>query len=427
MNYEEAIAFLKARTKFGINLGLARITELLRRMGNPHLQGIKFVHVTGTNGKGSTSAMLSAILTEAGYKTGFFSSPHLHTYRERFRVNGEMISEEELANILTQIAPHLTQMAEEGFEPPTEFEVSTAIALCWFYQQGVDMAVMEVGMGGLIDSTNVVPAKTAIITSVAMDHMEYLGHTVEEIAAVKAGIIKKDAHVYTPCTGSVLTVIENKVKEENASLFTLGNDFSIDLVAHDTNGQYFDYKDKNFALKNIYLPLLGAHQPRNAALAIAASLDLGIAEKAIREGIKKVNWKGRLELISKDPAILLDGAHNAEGMQALAIALEDYFPNKKIIAVLGMLADKEREQAMRILLPKISYAIISRPQNDRARDWQTLADIAKNYGVEAECIENISEAVAKGMQLQHDYDLLLISGSLYLIADARAYLLEALK
>lgn len=424
MNYAEAIDFLKARTKFGINLGLGRITELLRRMGNPHLQGIKFIHVTGTNGKGSVSAMLSSILTAAGKKTGFFSSPHLHSYCERFRIDGEMIPEDELAEVLTELAPHLVAMAEEGFEPPTEFEVSTAIALCWFYKKDVEFAVMEVGMGGSIDSTNVIPAKTSIITSVAMDHMDYLGSTIAEIAEVKAGIIKEGAAVFTPCADEALTVIAEKCIKENAVLYTMPDDFGYNLNAFGFDGQYFDYESANAEISNIYLPLLGAHQPQNASLAIAAALHNGIDEQAIRKGIAEVMWSGRIELFSREPLILIDGAHNVESMTALRNALLDYFPDRKIVAVLGMLADKEREQAMAVILPHISKAVITRPPNDRAGDWQKLANIAEAYNVPAECIEDISEAVKRGKELQGKGELLVISGSLYLIADARACLLE---
>lgn len=424
MNYAEAIDFLKARTKFGINLGLGRITELLRRMGNPHLQGIKFIHVTGTNGKGSVSAMLSSILTAAGKKTGFFSSPHLHSYCERFRINGEMIPEDELAEVLTELAPHLVAMAEEGFEPPTEFEVSTAIALCWFYKKGVEFAVMEVGMGGSIDSTNVIPAKTAIITSVSMDHMDYLGNSIAEIAEVKSGIIKKGAAVFTPCTGDALTVIADKCMQKKAMLYTMPNDFGYELCTFDFNGQYFDFESESALIQHIYLPLLGAHQPQNASLAIAAALHNGIDEQAIRKGIAEVMWNGRIELFSREPLILIDGAHNVESMTALRNALLDYFPDRKIVAVLGMLADKEREQAMAVILPHISKAVITRPPNDRAGDWQKLANIAEAHNVPAECIEDISEAVKRGKELQGKGELLVISGSLYLIADARACLLE---
>lgn len=425
MNYTEAIDFLKARTKFGINLGLDRIRELLKRMGNPHMQGIKFVHITGTNGKGSTSAMLASILKAAGNRTGFFSSPHLHSYCERFRIDGELISEEELAQILTELAPHLLQMEQEGFEPPTEFEVSTAIALCWFAKKKVDYAVMEVGMGGSIDSTNVIPAKTQIITSVALDHVDYLGHKLAEIAEVKAGIIKQGAAVFTPCSGEALQVIRAKAKQMGAAVFTLPQDFSYRIKFHSIGGQCIDFMGEQ-VIEDIYLPLLGAHQAQNCALAIAAALHLCIDDRSIRHGIIDTQWYGRLELLCNKPTILIDGAHNVEGMQVLSKALSDYFPDKRIIAVLGMLADKEREESMHVLLPHISQAVFTRPPNERAKDWQRLAESAKAYQIPYECIESIDEAVGKAMAMQGQDDLLLVAGSLYLVAEARAYLLEVL-
>lgn len=430
-DYQAALQFLAERTKFGINLGLRRIERLLELLGNPHLgvDAPHFVHVGGTNGKGSVSTMLAAILQAAGRHTGFFSSPHLHSYRERFRLDGQEISRVDLVRQLAVIRPLLVQLEEQGEEAPTEFEVSTALALHYFQQRQADWAVMEVGLGGEIDSTNVIQPDLAVITNVAMDHMDYLGHTLTEIAGVKAGIIKPGVPLLTAAQDAeVLAVLQGRAQAAGSQLLQLGRDFAYEVEKSDIDGQTFTYCDKmsGECWSGLHIRLLGEHQLANAALAAAAARRLGLPETAVRSGLAAADWPGRLEIVSQKPLVVLDGAHNVAGMQALSAALRQYWPERPIVAVLGMLADKEREAALRLLLPQLSQAVITRVPSPRAGDWQVLAEICREYGVPCQLEEDVAAAVAAGQRLAANSaaePLLLVTGSLYMLADARASLL----
>lgn len=429
MNYEEALAFLKDLTKFGYNFGLGRITQLLSMLGNPH-QKLKVIHIGGTNGKGSTAAMVTEILLAAGFKTAIFSSPHLHNYTERMRTNGIEIPRERLASLVTRLRPKLEQMVAEGFEHPTEFEVNTAIALLYFAEEKVDFAVLEVGLGGAIDSTNVVESMVTVITNVGMDHMDYLGNDLKSIATVKAGIIKSHTKVVTATERpTALKIIQETALEKQAELLVLGRDFKIEILSSDLEGVHFNY----FGVQNNYhelkIPLLGEHQGINGATAVAvmeclASLGYPINEQAIRDGLWKVNWLGRLEVLQRKPYILIDAAHNVDGALTLKKALKDLFSYKSLILVLGMLADKEREKVLSIIAPLADVLIITKPNSPRAGDWERIGDFAKDYVKNIEIIPNIEEAVTKGLSLAGEEDLFCVTGSIYMIAEARELLLS---
>ncbi len=427
MNYQQAIDYLKNLTKFGVNLGLGRITELLRRLGNPHKK-LQVVHVGGTNGKGSTTAMIASLLQAAGYKVGVFTSPHLHRYTERCRINGQEIAEGDVAHLITYLKPHLDSMVKEGHEHPTEFEVSTAMALLYFCKQQVDYAVLEVGLGGEIDSTNVVHPKVAVITNVSWDHMEYLGHSLTDIARVKAGIIKPGVPVVTAAEQpEVLKVIKEVCMKHSAPLTVVGQDVTWQDVNIDAGvtGQYLTVHGRLNEYAHILLPLLGEHQKINAATAVAAVECLGInlTPDIVRQGFKKVVWPGRFEVLTGQPTIILDGAHNVGGAKVLMQSLKQYFPDRRIVMVLGMLADKEREKVIDILLPSVSAAVITKPNSPRAGDWRQLAHWAEKYALVFTC-EQIVDAVKKGLELAGPKDVLCITGSLYMLAEAREYLLS---
>lgn len=427
--YAAALRFLEDCTKFGINLGLGRIERLLALMGNPERQGVKYLHIGGTNGKGSVSAFLSSILLAAGKDCGLFTSPHLHTYRERYRINNELISREEVVRRVERIKPLLAKMQAEGTEAPTEFEVSTAMALNYFTERKTEYAVIEVGLGGEIDSTNVITPKLSIITNVAIDHTDYLGNTPAEIAAVKAGIIKADKPCFTAAEDeAVLAVLRGKAESVGAPLYCYGEDFVVGGAAFDEGGQTFTYEDlrNGERIEGLRINLVGEHQLKNAALAVAAARSLGLSEAAIREGLAAAKWPGRLEVVSREPLIVLDGAHNEAGMLALSAAIRQYWPKRKICAVLGMLADKQRREALRHLLPLLDSAVICRVPSYRAGDWESLGELCKEYGVPYRLIEEVPAAVAAGKAslTEGAADMLLISGSLYMLADARACLVE---
>ncbi|NLL52284.1 MAG: bifunctional folylpolyglutamate synthase/dihydrofolate synthase [Peptococcaceae bacterium] len=466
--YTETLDFIRNLTKFGINLGLARIQELLHRLNNPERK-IRVIHIGGTNGKGSTTAILLEVLAQAGYRVGMFSSPHLHDYRERIRINHELISPAELVACMGVIRPVLEEMLAEGLEPPTEFEVSTALALYYFAQKQPDFVLLEVGLGGEIDSTNVVQPYVTVLTSIGMDHMNYLGNTLAEITRVKTGIIKQGVPVVTSAERpEVLKIIKEVAKEKASRLVIVRKQDSGErklgsgVASQETEDRMarevwaleaevskntFDYFGLKWEFKGLELGLLGRHQFSNAAAALAVcevledvagtlptlpgTLTKGvkITEKAVRQGLKKVKWPARLELTATSPKILLDGAHNVDGINSLVQALTDYgaglLKYKRLVLCLGMLSDKEVEKAMDILGPMADEIFVTKPDSPRAGQWEQIAGIALKY-LAPEKIHTVEDpilAVQEGLKLVGPEDMLLVTGSLYMIAEARKYLL----
>jgi len=427
VNYDEALAFLAGLTRFGVNLGLGRIEELLERLGNPHL-ALKVLHVGGTNGKGSTVAMLSSILKAAGYRAGAFTSPHLHSYTERFQINGAEITRERLAELIGEIRPHLESMVMEGYEHPTEFEVGTALAFLYFFRERVDFLVMEVGLGGEIDSTNVARSIISVITNVAMDHMDYLGNSVWEIARVKAGIIKPGVPVVTAAAGEGLEVIERVCREKHSPLTVVGRDVSWEEISVSTSGQRFLFKGFE-GTYDIELPLLGRHQQVNAAAAAAAAEILmrkgvAVSREHVRQGLAGTRWPGRLEIMCREPLVVIDGAHNPHAAGSLSRALEDFFPGRKVVLVIGMLEDKERAKVVGELAPLARAVVVTRPDSPRAGNWRELASMAGRHVNEVYQIENVRQAVDSALSLAGPADLVCVTGSLYMIAEAREVLLS---
>ncbi|HHU87512.1 MAG TPA: bifunctional folylpolyglutamate synthase/dihydrofolate synthase [Peptococcaceae bacterium] len=427
MNYQEALDYLANLAKFGFNFGLGRIQELLKRLNNPHL-ALKVIHIGGTNGKGSTSAMLSAILQEGGYRVGAFTSPHLKSYTERYRINGAEISGEQVAVLLDELRPHLEAMVAEGFEHPTEFEVGTALAFLYFNREKVDFLVVEVGMGGAIDSTNVVKPLLSIITNVSMDHMDYLGHTIEEITLVKAGIIKPGAPVVTAARGEALGVIESVCLDKKSPLYVVGRDLSWQPAAWNLSGQEFSLRGRRKYYEKLFIPLLGRHQLVNAATAVAAAevlMDLGVSLNGdvVRLGLARTRWPGRMEIVSQKPLVIIDGAHNYDGARCLRQALEEYFPGRSIVMVIGMLGDKERALVAAELAGVARAVVVTRPDNPRASNWRELAEEVRNYTSEVYLLEDTGEAVRKALALAGPEEVILVTGSLYMVGGAREVIL----
>ena len=427
MDYQQARKLMQDLARFGVNPGLCRIEELLCRLSNPEQRIRKYAHIAGTNGKGSVAAMLNSISIQAGKKVGLFTSPHLHNHRERYRINNISISKDNFAHIADMIFPEIAKMLADGHESPTEFEVATVISLMLFAYEDVDVAVMEVGMGGNIDSTNVCPSQLAVITNVDFDHMDYLGHSILEIARVKAGIIKQNATVITGAKGVALDVIAEKAHEQNARLLVFDHDIKVSIIEMRASGSIFHLNLPKVTWANIFIPLLGEHQIENAALAIAAAAELGFSEEEIRLGLMNVCWPGRLEIFRKEPLIVMDGAHNAAGMRSLARAVELYWSQKRILCILGMLSDKDWEQALSPLLPWLKNAIITPPpMPGRINGWQDLAKIFKGSNIENEVIASNEQACAKALSLlsSEKFDMLLVCGSLYLLSEVRKILLD---
>ena len=425
MNFEEAIEFLRNLTKFGFNFGLGRVEELLRRLGNPH-QNLRVIHVGGTNGKGSTSTMIAAILQAGGHKAGIFTSPHLHSYCERYKINGIEISRERIAELLTRLRPHLEQMVEEGFEHPTEFEVSTALGFVYFFEENVDFLVLEVGLGGAIDSTNVVTPLVSVITNVAMDHMDYLGNSLKEIATVKSGIIKEGVPLITAVDEpEAMEVVSEVCRRNSSEIVTVGKDVVWEVQTSSVNGQFFSLRTPLRQYDNLFIRLVGQHQVVNAATAVAAVQSLGkqgfvFDIETVKNGLASAVWPARLEMVSSSPRVLLDGAHNLHGSLTLKRALTEIYSYRKLILVFGMLGDKEREKVVAQLAPLANAVIVTKPNSPRAGDWEKIADEVKKYVAEVYLIENIHLAVKKAMSMAGQEDLVCVTGSLYMVAEARA-------
>lgn len=427
--YQEALEYLVHLTTFGMNFGLGRIQALLQRLENPE-KTLRVIHIGGTNGKGSTSMMVAEILQEAGFRVGVFTSPHLQDYRERMTINGEMIPKAEVTRLVQILRPHLEEMVASGVEHPTEFEVSTTLAFMYFAHQNVDFAVIEVGLGGAIDSTNVVKPLISVITNVGMDHMDYLGGTIEEIATVKAGILKPNSVAITAAERpEALRVIRERAKTLNVPLWVVGEDVRWESRWSGELEQEFDLSGLHGIYRKMHLRLVGAHQIKNAATAITvceilrSEYGVDIKREALYEGLKKTLWPGRLEVLSLKPKVLIDGAHNVDGAESLAEALK-IFTRKRLILCLGMLGDKEREKVIEILAPQADEVIITKPNSPRAGNWEYLAQLVSAKGLTVTTIESPKAAVTEGYARLQPEDMLCVTGSLYMIAEARGALLE---
>jgi dihydrofolate synthase / folylpolyglutamate synthase len=422
MTYEQAMEYIHGTLKFGSKLGLHNITALLELMGDPHRK-LRFIHVAGTNGKGSTVAYISSILIEAGYKVGIFTSPYLERFSERMKVNHAEIPEETLARIAGFVKSKVDILLSHGESHPTEFEIVTAIAFQYYYEQECDVVVLEVGLGGRYDSTNVIDTPLlAVITTISYDHMSILGDTLPKIAFEKAGIIKSQGDVLLyPQPQEVDKVFETVCMEKQSRLLRVDFD-TLQIRIFDVDSQTFDYG----AYKNLQIGLLGEHQVRNAVVAlhvseILRSKGLSISENAVREGLRKARWPGRLEVLHKSPLFLIDGAHNAEGARILSDALCKYFPNKKITFILGVLKDKEIQPILEAVVPHAARFITVTPKSERALAAEELGIFVKSYCNDVIISDTIEEAIGISLQISTKDDIICAFGSLYYIGEARKY------
>ncbi len=422
MNYEAALEYLHGTLKFGSIFGLDRITKLLDLMGNPQKK-LKFIHIAGTNGKGSTTAFISNILLEAGYRTGMFTSPYIQRFTERIKVNNTEISNYELAEQVLKIKGKIEEMVSNGYEHPTEFEIITAAAMEYFYIQNCDFVVLEVGLGGIVDSTNVIDLpEVSVITTISMDHMDRLGDTLGEIAAQKAGIIKQNGLVVLyPQEQEAEEVINKVAKEKNAKIHKV--DFStLSKKSFGLEGQIFEYKD----FENIKIGLLGDHQMRNAAVAIdtcelLCNKGVAITHRNILEGLENTTWPGRLEIINENPLVMIDGAHNLEGGQALNSAMDKYFIQKKKIFIVGFLRDKDFKGIMDMLSSKADTIITVTPNNDRAVPSAELAKFLKIYSCTVIDGISIQNGLRIAVGLADKESVICAFGSLYMIGEIRGH------
>ncbi len=420
MDYSEAVAFIESTYRLGSRPGLENITRLLELMGQPQ-SNFRVVHVAGTNGKGSTSAFIASILTEAGYLTGLYTSPHLERFTERIRVSGQEISRQEVGQITEYVKKHVDTMLEQGYPHPTEFEIITAIGFEYFKRKQVKYAVIEVGMGGRLDATNVVKPVLTVITPVSMDHTNVLGHDLKSIAREKAGIIKKGVRVLLGCQQEdAKEAIRGVSTGKGAPLSYIGDGQIRNFVPW-ADGQAFDLVWQGREYKSVRISLLGRHQADNAALALAAGLELGISESIIRKGLREAKWPGRMEVIRHEPIVLIDGAHNVEGAEALVEGLKQFFPGKRVLLIFGILRDKDVERVAEIMTVYADRVVTVPPTSPRGMDPRKLKDIVVKYNRNAVFEQSVEEAVRKYVVPSTD-EMIVFSGSLYMIGEARRLL-----
>lgn len=419
MTLDEALRYIHEVCWKGTIPGLERIQALLDAMGNPERK-CKYVHVTGTNGKGSTCAMVASILRKAGYKTGLYTSPYLIRFNERIQINGEQISDADICELTEYVKP----FAESIFERPTEFEMVTAIGFEYFARHKCDIVVCEVGMGGEFDATNVILApEAAVICNIGLDHTEVLGDTLEKIAGAKAGIIKPgcDAVLYRE-RPSVEAVFEERCKALNAPLHKADFD-SLHLLSHSLEGQVFDW-ERFHALR---LPLLGEHQLHNAAVALTTARVLQkrgwkITDEQIREGIESVRWPGRFELMRKDPMFIIDGGHNPQCIEALVKNIRDYLPGRELTVLTGVLGDKDFHCMYRDVAQYAEEFITITPANARALTAEKLADYLRQFGKPVTACDVVADGVRLAIEHAGKDGVVLCYGSLYMIGDIDAAL-----
>lgn len=421
----DTLKYLEGLRVLGSNYGLERTERLLELLGNPHKK-IKLIHISGTNGKGSTSAILGRILIEHGYKVGYFNSPHLEDIEETIRINEENIKEEDFISLINEIKPYVEKVVEEGFNHPTEFEVLTCIMFLYLYRNSVDFGVIEVGLGGRLDSTNVLTPILSIITSISLDHTNILGDTIEEITNEKVGIIKDNIPVIT-CNQKeeALKVIVNKAINTKSELIIANlNNYKFIGVNNNKISQRIlvKLKDKD---EELNLSLLGKHQIINLSLAIEGIKELenlkyiNLDIDKIKSAVEKVKWKGRLEVLSKNPYIVLDGAHNTSGVEFLKSNLSEYFIYSKLYLILGVLADKEVEKMVKVLAPLASEIYTLTANSVRAEGAEELKNIVKKYNDNCIAFNDYLDAINYAKSKAKEDDLILASGSLYMIGTLR--------
>ena len=415
-SYQESVDYLFGLQKYGIKFGLNCTANILNRLGNPE-QTLRCIHVGGTNGKGSTSAMLSSVLKEHGLRVGLYTSPHLVRFTERFRIDDEEVAQERILDVFEKVRKVLDDQ-----EPPTFFEVVTAMAFQYFAEEKVDWAIVEVGMGGRLDSTNVISPRVSIITNVAFDHQEFLGTTLAAIAREKAGIIKEGVPVVTGVQQPIVQgVLKATAYKRHAPLYFLGRDFR---MRRNGDGS-FQYQGLKRHWSSLNVNLAGMHQLGNAALCLAAlevlekQGDFSFATDAVSRGLMQVRWPARLEVLQEEPLIVLDGAHNAHGAESLRESLKKCFPNRRLHLVLGVMADKDIRGILRRLLPLAETAIFTQPRYTRAANPEELRRLARPYIQKQYVIPDVASAIEEAKRLAGPDDMICIAGSLYFAGEVK--------
>lgn len=426
MKYKEAMKYIYEVGNFGSSYGLSRTFRILEFLDNPQ-KNLKLIHVAGTNGKGSVTSMVTSLLMEYGFKVGMYTSPFLESFEERIQINRKNIPKEKLAELVSRVKVSVDKVILEGYNHPTEFEIITCLMLLYFKEEEIDYAVIEVGLGGRLDSTNVITPILSIITSISYDHTNLLGNSLEDIAFEKAGIIKKKIPVILyPQRKEVLKVIQKVTKEKESKIIYINEEDAefIDIISKE---KIYQRVKVNLLEREIYinLPLLGEHQITNLLVAIRAFIEviniekLKVSDEVIKKGIENVTWIGRLEVMSKNPLVVIDGAHNIQGIKTLKKNINKYFKYKDIYLLLGILADKEVDKMIEEIAPIATKIYALTPQSDRAKLSEDLKNEVIKVNKNCIALNSYKEAYALALSEANNEDLIIISGSLYMIGDMR--------
>ena len=422
LTYQEALKYLYSLTQSGIKLGLNNTSLLLQYFGEPQLHG-RTIHIAGTNGKGSTAAMIESILSTSGYKVGLYTSPHLLDFRERVQINRKMIEKHQTLELITRIK----SAVEELGIAITFFEFTTVLAFLYFNEQNTDINIIEVGLGGRLDATNLCQAEISIITSISRDHTQYLGEDLEQIAFEKASIIKESGTVFAHIPEEELfEVVNNLARKHSASLYRLGVDFQVALEAENEGSNTFSFKSDSWALNNLNLPLTGSFQRNNAGLALSACLKLKerglkIEEKHLRKGLETVSWEGRLETVSSHPTVVLDCAHNEESVRNMTLELRENFKFSRCFVVLGLMQDKKIDEVIKILSQLGDHFSLVPINPPRGEAPDKLAEKLKIYNKPSQIFATVSDALQAVKQIASQNDLICITGSIFLVAKAKEF------
>lgn len=418
MNYNKALEYIHNISWLGSKPGLSRTRELLSLMGNPH-DKLRFIHIAGTNGKGSVAAMLSYILSSAGYKTGLYTSPYIDRFNERIRINNIDIPDEELCELVTKIRP----LADSLQDHPTEFELITCLAFQYFFEQKCDIVILETGLGGELDSTNVIGCpEAAVLTSINYDHTGILGNTIEEIALAKAGIIKENSSVVIYGDNEDANkIIFSQINEKKALAYMPDYD-KINIRSYSIDG--YDIRYDNLKIR---LPLIGCYQTKNAALVLKVLEVLrdkgwAIPDSAITDGFSNTRWNARFEVLTKDPIFIVDGGHNPQGINAAIDTIKRLFPDEKMTFIFGVMADKDYELMLELLAPYVKTLLAVTPDNPRALEADLLSNSAKKHGIESSSFKTIKSAI--DYAFNHASTPIIALGSLYMSGDIRKYVLD---
>ncbi len=421
--FHESLTYLYNLQRFGMVFGLSNIRNIVQTLDNPQ-ERLKTIHIGGTNGKGSTAAMMASVLQRSGYRVGLYTSPHVMSFTERIQINSQCISEQRVARLTAMIR----QKIEKADIPRafTFFDFTTAMAFLYFSESEVDLAIIEVGLGGRLDSTNIVSPVVTVITNVSYEHRDVLGETLREIGREKAGIIKEAIPLVTGVTQQeVLDEMEERCREKRVPIYRLGRDFVIERQG----GRHFRFEGRHGVLDGLQVNLTGQHQIENAAMAIGTletmgELGIPVSHESVIRGLEEVTWPGRLEVIRKKPWVILDGAHNPAGAQALKEALVHNFSYDRCYLLLGIMKDKEVEEIIAILAPLADETVLCRPRQDRAAPPERLLETLEAVRGKGRIIPDVAEALDALLSTAGSNDLICVAGSFTTIGEAKAHLLR---